>query len=502
MKQQRVIVIGGGLAGLSGAIRLARMGFDVQLFEKNACTGGKMNTLSLSGAHGTYHFGTGPSLLTMPSVIDELFAFAEVERSSVLEFIALEPICRYFYPDGTQLNAYANMHRMTEEISRSISPLEAHNYEQFLRYAQRIYTLTSEIFLHTPFQELRTILRWRYVPILLRLAQIDPLRSVHDAVSTYFRDSRLIQLFDRYPTYNGSSPFHAPATLNIIPWVEYGLGGFYIRGGMYKLAEEMTKLARRLGVCITTQAPVEKIIHNGQRVRGVQVLGERIESTYVLCNADVVEAHSTLIDGFSSYRKRLQALEPSLSGMVLYWGMNRSFPELAHHNILFSRNYQHEFHQIFHQKVAPDEPTVYISISSKTDAPHAPQGGENWFVLLNMPYLNGQNWDNEALRMKSAVLQRLRQAGLDVESAIDCEHVHTPQDMYTLYRSNKGSIYGISSNTVTAAFLRPANRSRQLEGLYFCGGSSHPGGGVPLVLLSGKMAAELIAHHASRPVSA
>jgi phytoene desaturase len=231
-------------------------------------------------------------------------------------------------------------------------------------------------------------------------------------------------------------------------------------------------------------------------VSGVQVDGEKYSADYVLCNADVVEAHNTLIDGFPGRKKRLNRLEPSLSGMVFFWGMKKQFPELTHHNIIFSGDYRREFEQIFTQKVAPDDPTVYISISSKTDTEHAPEGGENWFVLLNMPYLNEQNWRNEQERMKSAVLKRLLAAGIDAESAIEAESVLTPQDLYDLYRSNKGSIYGISSNTQTAAFMRPANRSRDVRGLYFCGGSSHPGGGVPLVVLSGKMAAELIGEDA------
>ncbi len=490
--QRKVIVVGGGLAGLSGAVRLARMGFRVQLFEKNERTGGKMSALALRGEKGEYRFGTGPSLLTMPFVFDELFDFAGVERSSVLDFVPVEPICRYFYPDGTRLNTYADKTRMMHELHAIISPQEARNYEAFLDYTKQIYDLTAEIFLFTPFQELRKLLHLRHIPTLLRLPRIDPMRSVHAAVSAYFRDPRLVQLFDRYPTYNGSSPFEAPATLNIIPWVEYGFGGFYVRGGMYRLAEEMTRLAEQLGVEIKAGCAVEKILHDGKRVSGVQVDGEKFDADYVLCNADVVEAHNTLIDGFASRQKRLNALEPSLSGMVLYWGMKRTFPELQHHNIIFSGDYKREFDQIFTQKVAPDEPTVYISISAKTDAAHAPEGGENWFVLLNMPYLNGQNWQREKDRMKSSVLKRLAAVGIDAESAIDCEHTHTPQDLYDLYRSNKGSIYGVSSNTQMAAFMRPANRSRDLRGLYFCGGSSHPGGGVPLVVLSGKMAAELI----------
>lgn len=498
-QKKQIAVIGGGLAGLSGAIRLARMGFQVQLFEKNERLGGKMNTLLLQGAASSsreYRFGTGPSLLTMPFVFDELFEFAGVERSSVLDFVPIEPICRYFFTDGTRLNTYSDKQRMAHELHRIISPDEARNYQEFLRYTEKIYDLTAEIFLYTPFQEWRKLLQARHLPTLLRLPQIDALRTVHKAVTSYFHDPRLVQLFDRYPTYNGSSPFEAPATLNIIPWVEYGIGGYYVRGGMYRIAEEMTHLAEALGVQILTNAVVEKILHDGKRVSGVQVAGEKYNADYVLCNADVVEAHTTLIDGFSRRKKRLNSLEPSLSGMVFFWGMNKQFPDLTHHNIVFSGDYRREFRQIFTEKVAPDDPTVYISISSKTDPAHAPDGCENWFVLLNMPYLNGQNWQHEQHRMKDAVLKRLASAGIDAESAIEAESVLTPQDLYDLYRSNKGSIYGISSNTQTAAFMRPANRSRELKGLYFCGGSSHPGGGVPLVVLSGKMAAELIAEDA------
>jgi phytoene desaturase len=472
------------------------MGFRVQLFEKNERVGGKMNTLRLQGASGEYCFGTGPSLLTMPFVFDELFEFAGVERSSVLDFVPVEPICRYFFSDGTRLNAYADKQRMAHELHHVISPDEARHYQDFLGYTEQIYDLTAEIFLFTPFQEWKKLLRARYLPTLLRLPQIDAMRTVHKAVTSYFYDPRLVQLFDRYPTYNGSSPFEAPATLNIIPWVEYGIGGYYVRGGMYRIAEEMMRLAEALGVEIVTNAPVEKILHDGKRVSGVQVGGEKYAADYVLCNADVVEAHNTLIDGFPQRKKRLNRLEPSLSGMVFFWGMKKQFPELTHHNIIFSGDYHREFEQIFIEKVSPADPTVYISISSKTDPQHAPEGGENWFVLLNMPHLNGQNWRNEQERMKSAVLKRLLAAGIDAESAIEAESVLTPQDLYDLYRSNKGSIYGISSNTQTAAFMRPANRSRDVRGLYFCGGSSHPGGGVPLVVLSGKMAAQLIGEDA------
>lgn len=498
--KNRVVVIGGGLAGLSGAIRLAQRGFDVELFEKNDRLGGKMNERVLpSHTHGApYRFGLGPSLLTMPFVLDELFAWCGEERSKHIEFVPLEPICRYFYPDGSVLNASAHLATMKSEIERFSSRAEAERYEQFLDYTRRIYELTAEIFLFTPFQELRKLLKRKFVPALLRLPQIDALRSVHASTQKAFTDKRLVQMFDRYATYNGSNPFVAPATLNVIPWVEYGIGGYYVRGGMYRIVEKLHELAVSADVRVHLNADVERILHDSNRVHGVRVAGTDIHADYVLCNGDVVESFNTLIEGFDRTRRRLNRLEPSLSGMVFLWGVKGVFQQLAHHNIVFSSNYEREFHQIFHERQAPDEPTIYISISSKTDADHAPPNAENWFVLLNMPYLNGQPWERITDQMRCAVLRGLHSVGIDVEAHIEAELVVTPEEFYRLYRSNKGSIYGISSNTKTAAFLRPANRSRQLQGLYFAGGSAHPGGGVPLVLLSGKMAAELILEDSSQ----
>lgn len=494
INKKRVVVVGGGLAGLSGAIRLARRGFDVELFEKNDRLGGKMNERVLPSAlqGASYRFGLGPSLLTMPFVLDELFASCGEERSAHLEFVPIDPICRYFYPDGSILNASADLAQMKAEIERFSSKEEAERYEQFLDYTRRIYDLTAEIFLFTPFQEVRKLLKRKFLPALLRLPQIDALRSVHASTEAAFTDKRLVQMFDRYATYNGSNPFIAPATLNVIPWVEYGIGGYYVRGGMYRIVEKLHELALSHGVRVHLNADVERILHDGTHVRGVCVDGATVHADYVLCNGDVVESFNTLIEGFDRTRRRLNRLEPSVSGMVFLWGVKGVFPQLAHHNIVFSSDYEREFYQIFNERRAPSEPTIYVSISSKTDADHAPPGAENWFVLLNMPYLDGQHWEQVVNQMRYAVLKGLHAVGIDVEARIEVESVVTPEEFYRLYRSNKGSIYGISSNTKTAAFLRPANRSRQLRGLYFAGGSAHPGGGVPLVLLSGKMAAELI----------
>ena len=485
---KRILVVGGGLGGLTAAIRLARMGFSVSLFEKNSEPGGKMNRADL----GNYQFDTGPSLLTMPFVIDELMDFAGYKREDLLQFREIEPLCRYFFADGSRLDASAKPESMMDAIA-NISPGDDRNFERFMEYSRTIYELTADIFLYKPIHEIRKILNWNNIKKLSQLWKIDPFRSVHGSVNKFFQDQRLVQLFDRYATYNGSNPFDAPATLNIIPYVEYGLGGFYIKGGMYRLVESLERIARDLGVEIRTNAEVEQIVIDRGEVQGIRVNNEYVPADYVVCNADTVRAHQSLLPE-SRQSKKYDALEPSLSGMVFLWGMNREFPELAHHNILFSDDYREEFRQIFEELAVPDDPTVYIAITSKTDPSHAPDGGENWFVLLNMPYTaEGQRWEKETHRMREAVMNRLQKFDIDVRDSIAAENVITPLDFQSRYGANRGSIYGISSNNRSAAFNRPANRSRKYKGLYFASGSAHPGGGIPLVMLSGKMASELIA---------
>lgn len=485
---KRVLVIGSGLGSLSGAIRLARMGFEVMLFEKNAQTGGKLHERTLGG----YRFDCGPSLLTMPFVIDELFAFAGFSREEFLQFAPIEPICRYFFDDGARLDASAEVARMKAEIAR-FSPHDAARYEDFLAYSRRIYDLTAEIFLFSPIHEIKKKLRSQHLRTLANILHIDPWRTVHQGVSRFFEDERVIQLFDRYATYNGSNPYRAPATLNIIPHVEYTLGSFYVRGGLRRLAQALAAIATAAGVQINTSSKVDRILHDGKRVTGLLVNGERIAGDYVLCGQDVVVAFEQLLEGFNRRRNKLKRLEPSCSGLVFLWGVNKEHASLQHHNIFFSQNYRREFEQIFEQRVPPDDPTIYVALTSKSDPEHAPAHAENWFVLLNMPYVTGESdWRHEAKAVRECVLAKLQRHGFDIRDNIEVENMITPRDFLDLYLSNRGSIYGISSNSRSTAFKRPANRCRELKGLYFAGGSTHPGGGIPLVMLSGRMAAELI----------
>ncbi len=484
----KILIIGGGLGGLAGGIRLAKMGYDVELFEKNERLGGKMNELFL----GSYRFDTGPSLITMPFILDELFEFAGFDRKAFFEFVPVEPVCRYFFSDGSILNAFSNRDKMTRELEQ-FAAQDCQAFNKFMAYSKRIYDVTTDVFVLDSIHEWSRLLRKKTAARLLKIGQIDAFRTVHDAVSSFFTDERLIQMFDRYPTYNGSDPFQAPATLNTIPYVEYGIGGFYIKGGVYRLVEALEGMAKKLGMKIHTRSPVEKIVIHQNKISGIRVNGKLIPADVVLCNADVVESFNHLIDGYEKEQQKLNSFEPSISGMVFFWGVRGQHEQLAHHNIFFSNNYRQEFKHIFESLSPADDPTVYVSITGKTDPSHAPEQSENWFVLVNMPYLRSeQNWQHAIEHTRRAVMKKLKHLGIDLADKIEREHIHTPEDYSRLYGSNKGSIYGISSNDRNMAFRRPANRSKKIKGLYFASGSAHPGGGVPLVIQSGRIAAELI----------
>ena len=481
-------VVGGGLGGLTAALRLAKNGFRVSLYEKNSTPGGKMNQVNL----GDYRFDTGPSLLTMPFVIDELFYYLGLDRKQYLNFDPIDPVCRYFWDDGSELTAHIKLDRMRRSIA-AISPDDASNYKDFLLYSRRIWELTSDVFLYSPVHEAGKILHRNTFKKLLKIKNMDPFRTVHQGVKQYFSHPKIVQIFDRYATYNGSNPFKAPAALNMIPYVEYVLGSFYIRGGMYHLIKVLTKLCEQHNIRILTDSPVEGILHKSGKIKGLRVSGENIDFDYVVCNNDVVTTYNMLIDGYKHSTRKLNRLEPSLSGAVFLWGINRKNENLIHHNIFFSGNYRTEFRHLFELKTLTDDPTVYVAITSKSDADHAPPGCENWFVLCNMPYLDyNWSWEDSKNFIRDSVLFKLRKSGYDIESNITCESIISPNDMFKLYHSNKGSIYGISSNNRWSAFLRPANRSRDIRGLYFTGGSTHPGGGIPLVMLSAKLTSDLI----------
>ena len=487
--QKKIAVIGAGLGGLSSAIHLANSGLQVDLYEQNSGPGGKANVIDEDG----YRFDTGPSLLTMPFVLEELFNESGENINEYLTIEQLDVICKYFFADGSEILAYSDLENFANQIA-AVTQDSADSLKDYLNHCKKIYDLTSDLFLFNSPLEISNYLRLRALKTLFRLNEIDSFRTMHQANSSFFKDKKTIQLFDRYATYNGSNPYMAPATLNIIQHVEYNLGGYIVKEGIYRIPLALKKLAEKKGVNFHFNSKVEKIIVEEKRVKGIKVNNQSIDYDDVVSNVDVNFTYSKLLENNNSrLSKRYQKLEPSLSGLVFYWGVEGIHNELEVHNIIFSEDYEKEFEDIFTQKIIPIDPTIYIYISSKFSKTDAPDGFENWFVMINTPHIENQNWENEIKIAREKIINKISEKlNINLRKKIVFEKMLSPVEIEKNTNSFKGSIYGISSNSKTAAFLRHPNESKEFKGLYFCGGSAHPGGGIPLVLLSGKLAGKSI----------
>ena len=519
---KHVIIVGAGIGGLSAAIYLASQGHHVQIIERQPRVGGKLNQVAMQG----FTFDTGPSLITMPYVFYDLFQTAQRQLEDYLDLVPLDITCRYFYRDGLVLHAWRDRQRLVDEFAR-LSPPDAHALQRFIAYTASLYQAAADPFLfHSlggPLDVMGTFVRYvmhghaiaatskvhtrvneptsQLYRLKTVLAALSP-TTLNQVIGSFFTDKHLRQLFDRYATYNGSSPYQVASVYSIIPYVELASGGWYLRGGIYTLAQALERLAQELGIAIATNCHVQRILVEHGEARGV-VLGDGqvLRADIVIANSDVVTTHRELLSPAVRRERlvrRLERLEPSCSGFVLMLGVDKRYPQLSHHNIFFSDDYRAEFDDLFARRIPLRDPTVYVCATSRSDATQAPEGHENLFVLVNAPYLTAEsNWQGNAAAYRQRVLNVLAsypQAGLtDVRDHIVCERILTPEDFRKQYGANRGSIYGLSSNARMAPFTRPGNRSKEIRHLYFVGGSTHPGGGVPLVTLSGKIVAELIA---------
>lgn len=476
-----LIIIGAGIGGLATAVRLAAAGKKVVIYEKNERVGGKMSAVESDG----FRWDTGPSVITMRHVFADLFAAAGRRLEDYLTLEPVEPLTRYFYTDGTILDATSDLARMSQQIAQ-IDERDVEGYLAYLAYAARIHRLTGPVFIYDQPPTWRSFLR---VP-MRDWFKVDGLRTMDKAIASFVHSPHLRQLLGRFATYVGASPYLAPATLNVIAHVELTGGVWYPRGGIYEIARAMAQLAQELGVEIHTNCGVAEIMLDKGRATGVVLKnGERVAGTAVISNLDVTTTRQHLLP--RQYAQEPQ--EPSCSGFIMMLGINRQYPQLAHHNIFFSADYPAEFEAIFEQGLPPDDPTIYVAITSKSDPDHAPAGCENWFILTNVPPLgDAYDWQQQKQAYRDLVLARLTDHGVDVRPHIVAEHIWTPEDLVQHNGAWRGALYGASSNNPFAAFRRPHNRASDISELYFVGGTTHPGGGVPMVTLSGKVVADLI----------
>jgi len=486
----KVAVVGGGLAGLSAAIRLRADGHNVTVYEKNERAGGKLNLREGNG----FTFDTGPSILTMPWVLEKLFASAGRKLSDYVEIMRVEPQWRSIFEDGTTIDMSGDLPAMIAELEK-ISHHDSAALFDYLSYSYKQYELCMKSFYSTSISGLSEL---RGLHSLRELLSMDPLKTVNQATRSFFDDAHIQQMFDFLVMYVGSSPYHSPAILSQLAHVQLGLGIYYVKGGMYNIARGMLRLLEELEVPVQTNAKVTKIEHTNGRATGITLeSGETIYADLIVSNLEAIPAYQSVLAEVPQAKqetKKLEKFNPSVSGLVMLLGVDRQYEQFVHHNFFFSRNPELEFSQIYDQEVPADDPTVYVGISSKSDPTQAPTGNENWFVLTHVPPLKtGESWEQHRLRYRELVLDKLERMGAtDLRNHIVFEHQFIPDDLRSLYGANGGSIYGVAADKKRNGGFKIPSRSSLLSNLYFVGGSTHPGGGVPMVTLSGQLTADLI----------
>lgn len=484
---KKAIVIGSGVGGLAIAIRLAVKGYEVNLFEKNSYPGGKLSAFEKDG----FHFDAGPSLFTQPENIEELFALANEPIEKYFTYAAVGIACKYFYENGRQVNAYTDPQQFASEMQIQLGENPT-TITRYLEQSKQLYEKVGTLFIENSLHRRKTWLNRNIGKALSATRPAYLFKTLNDYNQQNFVSPEATQLFNRFATYSGSDPFKAPAMLSLIPHLEQNQGTYYPHGGMISITNALYQLAKDKGVQFHFDSPVQRIIHHEGKVKGVVVDGKNMLANIVVSNADSYFTYQNLLNNKRQANKVIRQ-QRSSSAVIFYWGINKSFDQLGLHNIFFSKDYRQEFNNIFNKKKPGDDPTIYINITSKMEPAQAPAGKENWFVMANAPANTGQDWETIKASLKTNVISKLnRMLDDDVERLIEVEHTLDPVMIEEQTGSYSGALYGSSSNSKLAAFLRHPNFSRDIKGLYFCGGSVHPGGGIPLCLKSAGIVSELI----------
>ena len=483
--QKHIVIIGSGVGGLASAVRLAAAGFKVTVVEANDYVGGKLTTKQI----GRYRFDMGPSVFTLPNLIDDLTSVAKSNKA--FKYLTLDTIVHYFYEDGTAITAYTDKEKFASEVSEKLGETKESVLEQ-LKFSAFCFETTSELFMEQSLHKLSNFLNLKTLKGISRVPKLKLGKTMNEVNSERFKNPKTVQLFNRFATYNGSDPFQAPALINIIAHLEHNIGAFVPATGMHDITEHLYNLSLSLGVEYKFNSRVTKIKIENDTAVGVITENGEIAADYVVSNSDIKHVYTKLLDK-KYYRSKLLDQEKSLSALIFYWGIKKEFKELCLHNILFSKDSEAEFKCMFIDKKPYHDPSTYINIGSKHSKNDVPEGCENWFVMVNVPSNTSGNPIEYVKKMRKNIIAKInRILKTDIESYIEVEDVLDPYIIEQRTSSAGGSLYGNASNNKYAAFLRHANNSSQIKNMYFTGGSVHPGGGIPLCLLSAKIVTEMI----------
>ncbi|TDM12746.1 phytoene desaturase family protein [Macrococcus lamae] len=490
MTMKKAVVIGGGLGGISAAITLVQQGFDVSLYERNHHIGGKLNRLEQDG----FGFDLGPSILTMPYIFETLFERSSKNMADYVEIVRLPLEWRSFFPSGHIYNLYGDLQVMADE-NPYLSNQDMDEYQNFLNYAGRIHELTKDSYFALGIDKKIPLIK-HHGP-LNALKGFDYFSTMQQAINKYIGNTEFRDMLGYFIKYVGSSSYDAPAVLNMMIHMQHEQGAWYVSGGMHKLAEGITQLARDIGVKIHTGI---EVVHMNQTQNAIEsiILSDdtTVTADYFVSNMEVIPLYEQLLDMPPKNIKKLKKkFEPTSSGLVMHIGVKKEYPQLSHHNFFFSNDSKRNYRQVFHDKVLPDDPTIYLVNTNKTDPGQAPTGHENIKILPHIPHLQDKDFTvQDYANLRERVLIKLEKMGLtDLRQHIVTEDLWLPADIERIYGSDRGAIYGTLSDRKKNNGFKHPKHSDHFDNLYFVGGTVNPGGGMPMVTLSGQQVGKMIA---------
>ena len=495
---ERIAVIGGGLGGLAAACTLAARGHDVTVLERADWLGGKAAVLNRDG----FRFDMGPTIVTLPSVLRKIFQEANRRLEDYLEMVELDPQWRCMFDDGASLDLVPNLEEMQTHLDEFTqnNPRVRKGYGEFMRISKRLHEVSDRFFFWKSVGSIRDTFDASTTFSLDVLSDVLSLRmgrTVAGMVRKCVPESRVAQMIDHFTQYVGSSPDASPAVLCGIAHMQTSEGIWYPIGGTRAIPEALIRLGTELGVQYRTNADVEECLVENGRVTGVRLAdGETVRASTVVSNSDTVKTHQELIGGEAERRfMARRKYEPACSGVVLYLGLKRRYDQLLHHNFIFSRDPHEEFQYIYRKGEPAPDPTCYVCAPAVSEPEVAPEGCEALYVLVHTPYIRSHHdWKRMLPEYRQTILEKLKNtAGMeDIEEQIACESHLTPEDIARRYNAPYGAIYGLASHGRFMGGFKPANRSPDVDGLYFAGGSAHPGPGMPMVMMSGWIAGDTV----------